>query len=132
MCSNIYENETNMKIKTYHLINEAFPPFFGISVMMGTGLHTGFTSIDVDAQVTNPDGSKFDVIFVGTSKRSTAQGLLFLHRVRSQPELLFSRRLNLLYISNSFQSVLQKQWMNWQLFRRFFWICWRYWISSLL
>ena len=54
-------------IKTHPLKNEAVPPFFGTPVLMRTGLNTGFTSIDVDAQVTTPDGSKFDVIFVGTS-----------------------------------------------------------------
>ena len=48
-------------------MNEAVPPFFGTPVLVRTGLNTGFTSIDVDAQVTTPDGSKFDVIFVGTS-----------------------------------------------------------------
>jgi len=54
-------------IKTHPLMNEAVPPFFGTPVLMRTGINTGFTSIDVDAQVTTPDGSKFDVIFVGTS-----------------------------------------------------------------
>ena len=48
-------------------MNEAVPPFFGMPVLIRTGLNTGFTSIDVDAQVTTPDGSKFDVIFVGTT-----------------------------------------------------------------
>ena len=47
-------------------MNEAVPPFFGTPVLTRTG-NTGFTSIDVDAQVTTPDRSKFDAIFVGTS-----------------------------------------------------------------
>ena len=55
-------------IKTHPLMDEAVPPFFGTPVLTRTG-NTGFTSIDVDAQVTTPDGSNFDVIFVGTSSR---------------------------------------------------------------
>ena len=48
-------------------MNDAVSPFFGAPVLLRTGFNTGFTSIDVDPQVMAPDGSKFDVLFVGTS-----------------------------------------------------------------
>ena len=54
-------------IKTHPLMNDAVPPFFGSPVLLRTGFNTGFTAIDVDAQVMAPDGSRFDVIFVGSS-----------------------------------------------------------------
>ena len=54
-------------IKTHPLMNDAVSPFFGSPVLLRTGFNTGFTSIDVDPQVMAPDGSRFDVIFVGTS-----------------------------------------------------------------
>ena len=49
-------------------MNDAISPFFGSPVLLRTGFNTGFTSISVDAQVMTPDGSKFDVLYVGTSK----------------------------------------------------------------
>ena len=54
-------------IKTHPLMNDAVSPFFGSPVLLRTGFNTGFTSISVDAQVMTPDGSKFDVLYVGTS-----------------------------------------------------------------
>ena len=48
-------------------MNDAVSPFFGSPVLLRTGFNTGFTSISVDAQVMTPDGSKFDVLYVGTS-----------------------------------------------------------------
>ena len=54
-------------IKTHPLMNDAVQPFFGAPVVLRTGLNTGFTSLGVDSQVMAPDGSKFDVLFVGTS-----------------------------------------------------------------
>jgi len=54
-------------IRTHPLMNEAVPPFFGSPVLIRTGMKIGFTCIAVDAQVSTPDGSKFDIIFVGTS-----------------------------------------------------------------
>ena len=54
-------------IKTHPLMNDAVSPFFGSPVLLRTGFNTGFTAIDVDPQVMAPDGSRFDVLFVGTS-----------------------------------------------------------------
>lgn len=54
-------------IKTHPLMNDAVPPFFGSPVLIRTGLNTAFTTLDVDGQVVTPDGSKYDVMFVGTS-----------------------------------------------------------------
>ena len=48
-------------------MNDAISPFFGSPVLLRTGFNTGFTSISVAAQVMTPDGSKFDVLYVGTS-----------------------------------------------------------------
>ena len=48
-------------------MNDAVPPFFNNPVLIRTGLNMAFTSIAVDGQVATPDGSTFDVIFVGTS-----------------------------------------------------------------
>ena len=48
-------------------MNDAVSPFFGSPVLLRTGFNTGFTSISVDAQVMTPDGSKYDVLYVGTS-----------------------------------------------------------------
>ena len=47
-------------------MNDAVSPFFGSPVLLRTGFNTGFTSISVAAQVMTPDGSKFDVLYVGT------------------------------------------------------------------
>ena len=78
-------NDANLNfIKTHPLMNDAVPPFFNHPVLVRTGLNMAFTSIAVDPQVlslhlssettspqyiqvSTPDGSKFDVIFVGTS-----------------------------------------------------------------
>ena len=77
-------NDANLNfIKTHPLMNDAVPPFFNHPVLIRTGLNMAFTSIAVDPQVlsppllednittylqvSTPDGSKFDVIFVGTS-----------------------------------------------------------------
>jgi len=61
-------NDANLNfIKTHPLMNDAVPPFFNHPVLIRTGLNMAFTSIAVDPQVATPDGSKFDVIFVGTS-----------------------------------------------------------------
>ena len=54
-------------IKTHPLMNDAVAPFFGSPVLLRTGFNTGFTSISVDGQVATPDGSRFDVLYVGTS-----------------------------------------------------------------
>lgn len=48
-------------------MNDAVAPFFNHPVLIRTGFNMAFTSIAVDAQISTPDGSKFDVIFVGTS-----------------------------------------------------------------
>ena len=48
-------------------MNDAVSPFFGSPVLLRTGFNTGFSAIDVDPQVMAPDGSRFDVLFVGTS-----------------------------------------------------------------
>jgi len=62
-------NDANLNfIKTHPLMNDAVPPFFNHPVLIRTGLNMAFTSIAVDPQVSTPDGSKFDVIFVGTSR----------------------------------------------------------------
>ena len=79
-------NDANLNfIKTHPLMNDAVPPFFNHPVLIRTGLNMAFTSIAVDPQVSDlsasrrqhhhyylqvstPDGSKFDVIFVGTSR----------------------------------------------------------------
>jgi len=61
-------NDANLNfIKTHPLMNDAVPPFFNHPILIRTGLNMAFTSIAVDPQVSTPDGSKFDVIFVGTS-----------------------------------------------------------------
>ena len=54
-------------IKTHPLMNDAVSPFFGSPVLLRTGFNTGFSAIDVDPQVMAPDGSRFDVLFVGSS-----------------------------------------------------------------
>ena len=43
-------------------------------ISLFSGLDTGFTSIDVDAQVLSPEGSLYDVIFVGTSTGANLVG----------------------------------------------------------
>ena len=60
-------------MQTHPLMDEAVPPFLGTPVLTRTGIHSGFTSIDVVAQVTTTDGNKYDVIFVGTSTGQLSQ-----------------------------------------------------------
>jgi len=60
-------SDVNMNfIKTHPLMNDAVPAFFPGPLLVRTGLYTGFTSVDVDAQVVSPDGAMYDVLFVGT------------------------------------------------------------------
>jgi len=54
-------------IKTHPLMDGAVPPFLSSPVLLRTGFNIGFTAIGIHPQVATPDGSKFDVIFVGTS-----------------------------------------------------------------
>jgi len=59
--------DANMNfIKKHPLMNTAVESFFPGPLLVRTGLDTGFTSIDVDAQVVSPEGATYDVIFVGT------------------------------------------------------------------
>ena len=59
----------------------AFPSFFGTSALMGTGVHTRFTSNDVCAQVTTPE--KLEVI--SSSIKSDTAG----EKVKVKRHILF-------------------------------------------
>jgi len=78
-------------IKNHPLMNEAVPPFFGAPVLIRTGINTGFTSIGVDPQVAAPDGSKFDVIYVGTSSGVLLKAVNSLapkSKIRARPVII--------------------------------------------
>jgi len=60
-------SDANMNfIKTHPLMNEAVAPFFPGPLLVRTGLNVGLTCIGVDSQVVTPDGTLYDVLFIGT------------------------------------------------------------------